>query len=282
MNSRIDAHHHLWDLGIRPQEWITGPEMEPINRNFLLGEFETLAAQAGVEASVLVQTICVPEETGEFLAIAAGSALVQAVVGWVDLEAPEVHDRLAELKELPGGSYLRGIRHQIQAETDPDWLSRPAVRRGLAAVAAAGLRYELLVRADQLPAVAETVRELPDVGFILDHAGKPPIASGKLDAWYAEIGTVAAASNVVCKISGLITEARWDAWTVAELRPVTERLLEVFGPSRLMIGTDWPVSTLAADYPRIWAASEELISALAPAEQAALMAGTSADVYRIG
>lgn len=281
MTPRIDAHHHLWDLSVRPQDWISGPEMAPIDRSFLLGEFESLAAASGVQASVLLQTVGVPEETPEFLAIAEQSSLIQAVVGWVDLEAPDVGERLAELKALPGGGYLRGIRHQVQGESDPDWLQRSAVRRGLAAVAAAGLQYEFVVRPDQLRAVTQAAHELPGMGFVLDHAGKPPIASGNLRAWHADIAAVTSASNLVCKLSGLATEAAWDSWTTDDLRPVTEHLLEVFGPERLMIGSDWPVSTLAADYRRIWSVSEELVSALSEAERAAVCWKTAATAYWI-
>lgn len=281
MSPRIDAHHHLWDLGVRRQPWISGPEMAPINRDFLIGEFESLAAAIGVHASVLVQTLCLPEETPEFLAIAAGSALIQAVVGWVDLEAPDVADRLAELEALPGGKYLRGIRHQVQNETDPNWLIRPAVRRGLQAVGSAGLQYDLVIRPDQLGMAARVVHNLPEVGFVLDHAGKPPIASAKLARWQVDLAELGSASNLVCKLSGLATEAVWESWTTDDLSPVTERLLEIFGPERLMIGSDWPVSTLAADYSRIWSASEELISKLSAAEQTAIRAGTAARIYRI-
>lgn len=278
---KIDAHHHLWDLSVRGQDWINGAELAPINRSFLLEEFQTLAYSAGVDASVLVQTVCVPAETPELLAAAAESELIQAVTGWVDLEDPAISATLEQLRAGAGGEYLRAIRHQVQAESDPDWLRRADVRRGISAVGRAGLQYEFVVRAEQLATVAETIRELPDVGFILDHAGKPPIAAGNLRDWHANIATVASAPNVVCKISGLVTEASWNSWRSADLRPVTDQLLEVFGPNRLMLGSDWPVSTLAADYQRVWSVSQELIAELSESEQRAVQAGTAAAAYRI-
>lgn len=281
MSPRIDAHHHLWDLAVRPQDWISGPEMAAIDRDFLIEEFESLAAANGVHASVLVQTVCVPAETPEFLAIAERSPLIQAVVGWVDLESPDVVDRLAELSALPGGRYLRGIRHQVQSEADPDWLLRPAVQRGLQAVGRAGLQFDLVLRPDQLGMAARAVRRLPDVGFVLDHAGKPPIASGELTHWQTDLAELGTAPNLRCKLSGLMTEAAWGSWSIGDLRPVVERLLAGFGPDRLMIGSDWPVSTLAGDYARIWTASEELISGLSGAERAAVGWRTAAAAYRI-
>lgn len=255
--------------------------MAAIDRSFLLEEFEALAIESEVDASVLVQTVCEPEETPELLAIAASSSIVQAVVGWVDLEAPGVADQISALKESPGGRYLRGIRHQVQGENDPEWLARSAVRRGLIAVAEAGLNYEFLVRPDQLPAVAKTAHDLPETPFILDHAGKPPIAAGELEAWFTDIAAVASASNITCKISGLLTEANWSSWTISDVQPIADHLLELFGVNRLMLGSDWPVSTLAASYQATWSMSEELIVTLSAAEKSDLRQGTAAKVYRI-
>lgn len=147
----IDAHHHLWDLDVRDQEWIEGPELAPLRRSFLHHDLEAEAREAGVSATVLVQTVTVVEETPEFLTLAAASDLIGAVVGWTDLTSPGIADELARLRSLPGGGFLRGIRHQVQGEADPDWLTRPEVLRGLRAVAAAGLVYDLLVLPHQLP-----------------------------------------------------------------------------------------------------------------------------------
>lgn len=170
----VDAHHHVWDLSVRDQEWITGEELAPIRRNFTLADLEPEARAAGVGATVLVQTVTVAEETPEFLALAHGSDLVAGVVGWTDLTAPDVAGALAALRELPGGDLLTGIRHQVQGESDPRWLLRPDVLRGLAAVADAGLAYDLIVRPHQLPAATAAAALLPGLTFVLDHAGKPP------------------------------------------------------------------------------------------------------------
>src|SRR5580658_5594809 len=135
----VDAHHHLWDLHVRDQDWITGPDMAVLRRDFLLGDYRAEAQAHGVRRSVVVQTVTVPGETPELLALAAGSDLIAGVVGWADLTAPDIAGRIAALREQPGGGKLVGLRHQVQSEPDPDWLTRPDVLRGLAAVAQAGL-----------------------------------------------------------------------------------------------------------------------------------------------
>jgi L-fuconolactonase len=137
--STIDAHQRVWDPSVRDQDWLTGPELAPLRRDFTPDDLRPQTAAAGIDATVLVQTICVPEETPEFLALAAGDPLVAGVVGWTDLTSPAITDVLANLRALPGGDRLVGIRHQVQGEADPDWLLRPEVDRGLAAVGAAGL-----------------------------------------------------------------------------------------------------------------------------------------------
>jgi L-fuconolactonase len=277
---RVDAHHHLWDLTVRDQDWIDPATMSVIRRNF--GEADLVSAAALVDRTVLVQTISVAEETPEFLAIAEGSDLIGAVTGWVDLTQPTVAEDLAKLIGGPGGGWLRGIRHQVQGEPDPRWLCRDDVQRGLQAVFAAGLLYELLVLPHQIPAAIETVAAFPDSPFVLDHCAKPPIASGDLEPWASALRELAGFENVTCKLSGLVTEADWTQWTVADLKPYTDVVLEAFGPSRVMFGSDWPVCLLAASYADVVGAAEELTSGLNVIEQAEVFGGTAASVYKLG
>jgi L-fucono-1,5-lactonase len=205
----VDAHHHLWDLGVRDQDWITGPALAPLRRDFLLTDFQPVAEAYGITASVVVQTVTVPGETPELLALAAGSDLIAGVVGWTDLTAPDVADRIAALAERPGAAKLVGLRHQVQNEPDPDWLTRPDVLRGLEAVANAGLVNDLVITAGQLPAAARAAAAVPDLMFVLDHLGKPPIASGRTEPWEADLRRLAALPNTAAKLSGLVTEADW-------------------------------------------------------------------------
>ncbi|MFI2433225.1 amidohydrolase family protein [Streptomyces sp. NPDC018693] len=275
----VDAHHHVWDLSVRDQDWIRGPELRPLRRNFTLDDLAPQARAAGVDRTVLVQTVTVAEETPEFLALAAAHDLVAGVVGWTDLTRPDVADELAGLRELPGGRYLKGIRHQVQGEPDPQWLLRADVRRGLRAVADAGLVYDLVVLPHQLPACVRAAEVLPGLTFVLDHLGKPPIASGTLEPWAAHVRALAALPNTVCKVSGMVTEADWAAWRTADLRPYWDTVLDAFGPGRLMHGSDWPVCTLAATYAQVTDLAGTLAADLTPDERHQLLDTTATRVY---
>ncbi|MFJ3698967.1 amidohydrolase family protein [Streptomyces sp. NPDC090052] len=276
----IDAHHHVWDLGVRDQDWITGPELAPLRRNFTLGDLAPQARAAGVAATVLVQTVTVADETPEFLALAGQSDLVAGVVGWTDLTDPGIADTLAAMRELPGGESLVGIRHQVQGEPDPGWLLRPDVRRGLAAVAAAGLAYDLIVLDHQLPVAAAVATQVPELRFVLDHLGKPPIADGALQPWASDVRALAARPNTVCKLSGMVTEAGAD-WTTDGLRPYADTVLEAFGPDRLMFGSDWPVCTLGASYGEVVDTTHRLTGRLSESERAQVLGATAARIYGI-
>ncbi|MCX5054165.1 MULTISPECIES: amidohydrolase [unclassified Streptomyces] len=273
----VDAHHHVWDLSVRDQSWI--PELSPLRRNFTLTDLVPEARAAGVDRTVLVQTVTVPEETPEFLELAASHDLIAGVVGWTDLTRPDIAEELARLRELPGGRHLKGIRHQVQGEADPQWLLRPDVLRGLAAVAEAGLVHDLVVLPHQLPACTEAAATLPQLAFVLDHLGKPPIASGALKPWAPDLHALAALPNTYAKLSGLITEADPDSWSVDDLRPYTETALEAFGPHRLMFGSDWPVCTATATYGEVLSLTRELTRGLDAGERADVFDGTATRVY---
>lgn len=277
----VDAHHHVWDLSVRDQDWITGSALAPLRRNFTLADLAPEARAAGVDRTVLVQTVTVAEETPEFLALAEEHPLVAGVVGWTDLTEPGVAETLARLRALPGGAHLRGIRHQVQGEPDPEWLLRADVRRGLAAVADAGLVYDLVVLPRQLPACARAAAAHPGLTFVLDHLGKPPIASGALEPWASQVRALAALPNTVCKLSGMVTEADWATWTPADVRPYADIVLDAFGPERIMFGSDWPVCTLAASYGEVLRTAERLTLGLGADDRAQVFEGTARRVYRL-
>ncbi|MCW2902878.1 MAG: amidohydrolase [Streptosporangiaceae bacterium] len=279
MTPVVDAHHHVWDLSVRDQEWIAGEAMAPLRRNFCLADLRRETAASGVHATILVQTVTVAEETPEFLALAASDHLVAGVVGWVDLTGPDVARRLAELRSLPGGDRLVGVRHQVQAEPDPDWLCRADVLRGLGALTDAHLTYDLLTLPHQLPAALRAATALPELTFVVDHLSKPPIATGELEPWADRLRALARCPNVVCKLSGMVTEANWHSWKVADLRPYADVVLEAFGPERVMFGSDWPVCLLAGSYGQVVEAARTLTAGLSAAERAAVFGGTAARVY---
>ncbi|MFF3500935.1 amidohydrolase family protein [Streptomyces sp. NPDC003247] len=275
----VDAHHHVWDLSVRDQGWIGGDS--PLRRDFGLADLAPEARAAGVDRTVLVQTVTVAEETPELLALAAAHDLVAGVVGWTDLTRPDVADELARLRELPGGHHLKGVRHQVQSEADPDWLLRPDVGRGLAAVADAGLVYDLVVLPHQLPACVRAAARHPGLTFVLDHLGKPPVASGAREPWESDLRALAALPNTAAKLSGLVTEADPAGWTPEELRPYADAALEAFGPHRLMFGSDWPVCTLAASYGEVLAAARTVTGGLGAAERTEVFEATAARLYHL-
>ncbi len=247
MSPVVDAHHHFWDTTRADYPWMTGAHA-PIRRPFGPDDLRPELTAHGIDRTVLVQTRASLAETREFLATAEATDFVAGVVGWVDLAAPDVADRLAELRAGPGGGYLVAIRHQVHDEPDPAWLLRADVQRGLAAVRDAGLAYDLLVRPRELPAALGVARALPDLRLIVDHAAKPPIRSGRVEPWASLMAPLAALPNVACKLSGLVTEANPARWTPADLAPYVERVVDRFGPERLLYGSDWPVCLLAAGY----------------------------------
>jgi L-fuconolactonase len=247
-DARIDAHHHFWDPARTSYPWLAGEGLAPIRRRFGPDDLAPELAAQGISGTVLVQTISSLDETRDFLELATGWDFIWGVVGWVDLTSAAVDDDLDALIGGPGGDRLVGVRHQVHDESDPDWLRRADVRRGLAAVQARGLRYDLLVRPRELPATVDTVGAVPNLQFVLDHIAKPQIANGQDAAWLDQMPALAALPNVAVKLSGMVTEADWVSWTPADLQPFVGSVVDWFGVERLMFGSDWPVCLLASSY----------------------------------
>jgi L-fuconolactonase len=281
----VDAHHHVWDPAVRAQPWLdTDEALAPLRRKFASADLAEVAAESGVTATVVVQTVTEPTETPELLALARTDPLVAAVVGWTDLTQPGVGDAVAELRAAPGGEFLAGVRHPLLTEADPGWLARPDVRRGLAALAATGLTFDLVLRPDQLASAVQAAADTPELIFVLDHLGNVdvtaspmPSASGVPDqAWAASFAALAALPNTVCKLSGILGEA-----PVERLRPYFDLAIAAFGPRRLMFGSDWPVCTLQSSYRDVVTRAAALTASLSEPEQAAILAGTARAVYRM-
>jgi L-fucono-1,5-lactonase len=282
----VDAHHHVWDLAAHEQPWLELPGNEPLLRTFTEAELRPQAAAAGVSASVVVQTVTEPGETPELLALAAASDLVAGVVGWVDLPDPGAADALAGLASGPDGFFLRGIRHPVLIEADPDWLARPAVLAGLSAVAAAGLCYDIVAAPHQLPAAVTAATAVPGLTFVLDHFGNPEIGRDVDERWARTVRELAALPNTVCKLSGILSEppppdGGRPTSAVAHLVPYYEMVLGAFGPRRLMFGSDWPPCTLSSTYSDVVAVARQLTATLSPAEREEVLSGTARRVYRL-
>jgi L-fuconolactonase len=287
----LDAHHHVWDLTVRPQPFLdSAAALAPLRRSFLLEELAPQATAVGVTATVVVQTVTEPSETPELLALAATEPLVAGVVGWTDLAAPSVADALDELAAMTGGQRLVGIRHPLLTESDPDWLERADIRRGLSALASAGLTFDLVLPPSQLPAAVRAAASLPDVGFVLDHLGNVAVRPQPDPAWAAAFTALARLPNTACKLSGIFSVpapaddpgSGGPDGSVAHLLPYLDLALDSFGPDRLMFGSDWPVCTLGARYTDVVTAAVALTGTLSGPEQAAILGGTARSVYRIG
>jgi L-fuconolactonase len=276
----IDAHHHFWNPAQGDYPWMTGP-VAPIARIFAPGDLHPLLAPAGVEKTILVQTWSSLAESRAFLALAEATDFVAGVVAWVDLTDPDVGAALDSLHAGPGGRWLVGIRHQVHDEAEADWLGRSDVRRGLAAVAARGLVYDLLVRPRELPAALDCVRALPELRFVIDHIAKPAIAAGGFDQWAPLLRPFGAERHVWCKLSGLVTEADWGTWTEADLAPYLAEVLAIFGPDRCMMGSDWPVCLLAAEYARTVDVVRQAVAGLPERDQRAVLRQTAITAYHL-
>ena len=275
---RIDAHQHFWRYDPRRDAWLTD-KMNAIRRDFLPPDLACELKASGFDGCVAVQADQSEAETTFLLDLAHRHPFIKGVVGWVDLRAPQ-RALEGQLASLSGDSRLRGVRHVAQSEPD-DFLTREDVVRGIACVGRAGLAYDILVYARQLPAAIALASRLPDQRFVLDHLAKPGIARGETEPWAASIRELARRPNVWCKLSGLVTEADWAGWRPEHLRPYLDVALEAFGTDRVMFGSDWPVCLVAASYDRVVRVIEDFVSALSDTERGAVFGGNAAGFYRL-
>ncbi|MEH2506570.1 L-fuconolactonase [Bradyrhizobium sp. AZCC 1578] len=271
---RIDAHHHLWTLARGDYGWLT-PALAPIYRDFSLSELAPHLAAATIDGTILVQAAPTEAETMFLLDIAEKTPLVRGVVGWTDFDAA---DATARIDALAGRKLLVGLRPMVQDLPDDDWLLRPALAPLLAAMARNSLVFDALVLPRHLPRLLRLVDDHPDLQFVLDHCAKPRLANGELATWQDDIASIATRPNIVCKLSGLATEASPD-WQIADLRKAVDHVLACFGPHRLLWGSDWPVVNLAGGYEKWFAAAEILLAGVSPDEKAAVFGGNAARIY---
>ena len=270
----IDAHQHFWQLANPFTDWPT-PDLALIHRDFLPADLASLLADAGVTGTVLVQAAPAVEETRFILKLAERATHVKAVVGWIDFAATDALDQLSALVRHP---LLKGLRPMIQGEPEPGWILQSAFRPLLEAMAVAGLRFDALVLQHQIDDIVALAAQHPDLLIVVDHCGKPAIASGDSAAWRNSIARLAAQPNVYCKVSGLWTEAG-DDWSAATIAPYVEAVRAAFGTQRLMWGSDWPVLNLAGGY-RDWLDQAlALFDDLDPGERAAVFGGNAARFY---
>ena len=269
----VDAHVHYWQIARGDYAWLT-PD-NPLHRDFGPADATPLFDAAGIDTVVLVQAAETEAETRFLLAHADADPRILGVVGWIDMMARDAPDRLAALAEHPK---LRAIRPMWQDIPDDDWLLRPEQDPAYRAIIEHGLAFDALARVRHLPHLLRLVERHPDLPIVIDHAAKPDIAAGLLSSWRAMMQPLADIAHMRCKFSGLLTEAAPGA-TLDTIRPYAETLFELFGPDRLLFGSDWPVLTSRRDYDTWWRWAHDLTAPLGPAAQSAIFGATAVTFY---
>ncbi len=270
---KLDAHQHFWSYDAAQYPWI--PRGSALHRDWLPGDLAPLLAAAGLDGCIAVQARQTVEESRWLLELAEHHAIIKGVVGWVDLRAPKVGADLAELARHPR---FVGVRHVVQEEAD-DFMLGAGFQRGIGELRAHGLTYDILIAQRQLPSAIALAKRFPGQPFVLDHMAKPAIKAGTLSPWREQIRELAQAPNVLCKVSGMVTEADRKAWQPADIRPYLDVVSEAFGADRLMFGSDWPVCLLAADYARVFALVRDYLAPLPAEAQAKVLGGNAARFY---
>jgi len=274
---RVDAHQHFWIYNDRDYGWMAD-DAAAIRRDFLPQDFVAASAASGIMRSVAVQARQTLAETEWLLSLAESSPIIGGVVGWVDLRSGSVE---GDLERLAANERLKGVRHVVHDEPDDDFILGNAFRRGIGLLGRFSLTYDILIFSRQLEPTARFVRLFPEQLFVVDHIGKPAIRDGEFERWRKALAPVAAAPNVFCKLSGMVTEAASHRWTADTFRPYIDTVIELFGPERVMFGSDWPVCTLESDYAHVCRIVGDAIAALSASEQEAILGGTAERFYRL-
>jgi len=260
---KIDAHQHFWKFDPVRDAWITN-EMSAIQKDFMPKDIFPLLQQHEFTGTVVVQSDQSEEENMFQLKNAAQYDFIKGIVGWVDLQAGNIEDRLAYYAQF---SKMKGFRHVLQGETDRALMLKPAFKNGISLLNKYHFTYDILIFPDQLKYAAELAKEFPDQLFVIDHIAKPDIKNKKITGWKEDIQNIAAAENVYCKISGMVTEANLENWKKDEFNPYIDAVVEAFGTNRIMYGSDWPVCLLAAPYGLVLDIVKEYFSSFSKNEQ---------------
>ena len=273
----VDAHHHFWQRS-RPfnYAWLDAPALAPIRRDFLPEDLEPLIRAEGVDATVLVQTQHDLRENDWALELADRHPFIAGVVGWVDLTSADCERQLLDVRMHPK---FVGVRHVTQDEPDDGFLLRDDVVRGLKVLERHQVPFDLLLYVKHLPFVPTLAEHVPDLPMVIDHLAKPEIKAGKTENWLPHLRAAAHCPNVYCKLSGMVTEADWDGWESADLKPYVQAALDAFGPDRLMFGSDWPVCELAGTYAEVREALVDALGPISKAEHDAIFGGTAVRFY---
>jgi L-fuconolactonase len=274
---KIDAHQHFWNFDPQQHSWID-ESMQAIRRDFSPADLEPVLAQHGFDGCVTVQVDQTEEETISLLKLADEHAFIKGVVGWIDLQASNIEERLEGFQQFPK---LKGFRHIVQGESDPDFLKRPSFRNGIQHLQRFDYTYDILIYPHQLKAAIDFAAAFPQQKFVLDHLAKPYIKKGLIDEWHGDLKKLAALDNVWCKVSGLVTEAHWQQHKQNDFIPYIEAAIEAFGINRLMFGSDWPVCLVAAPYEKVLNIVHGVFKKFSESEQAAFFGLNASNFYKL-
>ncbi|HTQ38857.1 MAG TPA: amidohydrolase family protein [Pirellulales bacterium] len=273
----VDAHQHFWDLGRFSYPWMTA-NMQTVRRNFLPADLRPVLNRVGVDRTVFVQSLHSLEETEWALQLATENPWIAGVVGWLDLKSPDLErhiDRFSDQVKLVG------VRHIVHDESDERWLLDECVVRGLKVLARCGLKYDLLLRPQHLKYIPQLAHRVPGLQMVVDHLAKPLIGRGEFEPWQTDLAAVARVPDIYCKLSGMITEADHQRWSAEELFPYVDIVLDLFGPQRLMFGSDWPMCRLAGEYSEVLAAAHQALWSLSADERSDIFGKTASRFYRL-
>jgi len=268
----IDSHQHFWQVGRFDYPWMSR-DLGVLYRDYLPDDLAPILQRNGVEKTVLVQASNSVEETRWLLELADANPFIAGVVGWVDLMNADI--------ELSAHPKFKGVRHLVESEPNDAWLIQPTVLAGLNKLSARGYSFDLLVHTRHLKYVPQVAETCPELQFVIDHLAKPPIARNEINEWSAAMKPVAAFPNIHCKLSGLVTEANWTSWQTEDLRPFVEHALELFGPDRMMFGSDYPVCLLASSYDRVLESFQELLKDLSDDDRDKIFSKNAQRFYRL-
>lgn len=274
---KIDSHQHFWVFDPVRDNWIND-EMVVLKNDFLPAQLLPVLQKNGIDGCVAVQASQTDDETMFLLEMAAENPFIKGVVGWVDLKADDIEEQLQAYGQY---NQLKGFRHILQSEPDMQYMLQPAFQNGIAALQKYGYTYDILIYPEHLPYAAQLVSGFPDQKFVVDHMAKPPIKTKEIKDWQNDIESLAKHQNVYCKISGMLTEANWAHWEVADFTPYLDVVLNAFGANRIMFGSDWPVCLLAGAYKGTMQVMHNFIEKLSAIEQELFFGGNAVSFYNL-
>jgi L-fuconolactonase len=273
----IDAHQHFWKYNPQRDGWIT-EDMKILKKDYLPADLEILFKQNQISGSVLVQADPSEHENRFLLDLAGNHSFIRGVVGWIDLEAQGLDERLEYYQQFP---LMKGFRNLLQGEVQRDSMLNPAFHHGIGKLNKYGFSYDLLILPDQLGFAERLATAFPDQRFVIDHMAKPFIKKGMISEWKTAIRKFATLEHVSCKISGLVNEADWEYWEIEDFRPYMDVVIETFGTKRILFGSDWPVCLLAAAYDEVKEIAEDYFYSFSISEQADFFGTNALNFYQL-